>query len=37
VKLRQAKGAGYAISRPEELETITCLAQSTGVLCCWVS
>ena len=32
VTLHQAKGAGYAISRQEELETITELSQSTGQL-----
>ena len=28
----QAKGAGYAISRPEELQTVIDVAESTGVL-----
>ena len=26
----QAKGAGYAISRPEELQTVIDVAESTG-------
>ena len=30
VTLHQAKGAGYAISRQEELETIAEVSQSTG-------
>lgn len=29
----QAKGAGYAISRPEELETVINVAESTGDPC----
>ena len=28
----QAKGAGYAISRPEELQTLIDVAESTGEL-----
>lgn len=32
VTIRQAKGAGYAISKPEELETICDVSRRTGVV-----
>lgn len=32
VRFVQAKGAGYALSRSEELETITAVASSTGIV-----